>query len=368
MTFATQLRQLLAEDNIADAITLLRQHAESSDDKGLLNTVVQLSGRFNAARKAELQGTAETGQTRLQYNQIRTALSELIDHLDPALPQLPYTPSSTPQPAGRRGTAFPALPQSKIPLFTGAGALLIAIALMLFIGGCPTAPEFFIIRAVLALGIAGLAYYFTGFIEINLAAGVKAGGALGVFALVFFLNPAGGIVGRNCITQVPVTVFVHGKGGKQDLVLRQQGHVLMDVGGERKRMDIGANGQAFFNNLQVGDSVRLEVDFSEPYKNTRPDSVYRIDKSGNIYLEVALPLDRIYGQVIFGNGPVPGVIVSINASLRDTTDDLGNYELNIPEPMQKKEQRVTFFKPGFKMQVKPAFPQTGEALSVVMEK
>jgi hypothetical protein len=39
-----------------------------------------------------------------------------------------------------------------------------------------------------------------------------------------------------------VTVFVHGDSGKQDLVLRNRGAVLLDLGGDRRRELIGDRG------------------------------------------------------------------------------------------------------------------------------
>ncbi|MBK9014712.1 MAG: hypothetical protein IPM82_11890 [Saprospiraceae bacterium] len=167
-----------------------------------------------------------------------------------------------------------------------------------------------------------------------------------------------------------LTVFVHGKGGPQDMVLRKQGYVLMDVrGGERKKSSINDNGEAYFQNLRLGDTVRLSVDFSERYEATHPDSLYVIHEDGRIYLEVALQgLDRIYGTVIWKENPLPGVFVSIGSTLVDTTDNNGAYEIHIPEAQQRKEQEVKFVKSGFKMQLKKALPQTLEPLNVVMEK
>ena len=143
----------------------------------------------------------------------------------------------------------------------------------------------------------------------------------------------------------------------------------MDYRGERKRQAISENGEAFFNNLKVDEKIRLGVDFSEPYKPTHPDSLYTIDASGKIYLEVALQnLEKVFGRVIFKDKPLDGVQVSIGPSLRDTTDALGYYEVNIPVSQQRKEQEVNFYKPGFKMLSKNAFPQTNEPLNILMEK
>jgi hypothetical protein len=48
------------------------------------------------------------------------------------------------------------------------------------------------------------------------------------------------------VTTFPLTVYVHGKDGPQDLVLRNSGDVLLDLGLDRRRQPIGSEGQAYF--------------------------------------------------------------------------------------------------------------------------
>ncbi len=165
-----------------------------------------------------------------------------------------------------------------------------------------------------------------------------------------------------------VSVFVHGKKGRQDMILRKQGYVLMDVHGERKKSDINENGVAYFQNLQIGDSVSINVDFSEPYKSIKPDSLYIINADGRIYLPVVLQgIEKVMGKVLYDNEPLKDVTVTIDM-LKADSDENGRFQINIPESEQKKQYTVWFSKPGFKTKSAPAFPQTGEELVVVMEK
>ncbi|MBI5916958.1 MAG: hypothetical protein HY842_16430 [Bacteroidetes bacterium] len=171
-----------------------------------------------------------------------------------------------------------------------------------------------------------------------------------------------------------VTVFVHGKEGRQDMILRQQGEVIMDLGGERRSEPIRENGQAFFLNLPPsysGKGVSLNVDFSEPYKSIHPDSLHPLKPGEAIYLPVELQgLERIYGTAIWQEKPLPGVVVSIvGSSLTDTTDASGAYEIFIPEGKERRKvQEVKFWKQGFKLRMKNATPQIQESLDVIMEK
>ncbi|MEN9611672.1 MAG: hypothetical protein RLZZ628_2486 [Bacteroidota bacterium] len=164
-----------------------------------------------------------------------------------------------------------------------------------------------------------------------------------------------------------VTVLVEDRDGA--FVMRNQGHIQMFVtGGESKKALIDDKGVAAFQNVHVGDSVRLKVDYSEPYYPEHPDSVYKIPRDGRMRLRVRLQhLGNVFGTVGYGDQPLQGVLVDVNG-LRDTTDVTGRFEINIPEAQQRKEQEVKFLKSGFKMMTKKAYPQTNEPLNVILEK
>ena len=168
---------------------------------------------------------------------------------------------------------------------------------------------------------------------------------------------------------INVSVYVADK--KSDLVasLKKEGYVLMTTeGGGRPKELIDDKSRASFQNIKVGDKVRLNVDFSEPYRPINPDSVYIVPANGQITLTVDLQnLNRVYGTVIYRDQPVAGVLVAIG-DLRATTDATGSYNISIPESAQRKEQEVKFLKTGFKMLMKKAYPQTNEPLNIVMEK
>jgi hypothetical protein len=54
----------------------------------------------------------------------------------------------------------------------------------------PTPFQYTVFRIVLALAAAGVAALIPGFMELNIAAWLKAGGAMAVFAIVYFYSPA----------------------------------------------------------------------------------------------------------------------------------------------------------------------------------
>jgi hypothetical protein len=262
------------------------------------------------------------------------------------------------------------LKPSSVTKITGIALLALSLAIALLIK-CPTKMQYFIIYAFVGIGIALLLARSAGKTTTsmklwNLGIGLSGGVALPF--ILFFTNPVGSFKPDNCIVKQSMTVFVHGKKGKQDMILRQKGDVIMDIGAERKRSSINENGQAHFQNLQVGDKVRLNIDFSEPYKSIHPDSVYIIDEEGSIYLAVALEgIGKVNGIVLYEDKPLAGVTVRIDA-LSAITNATGNFSISIPESLQSNKYTVWFFKKGFKSVSKDAYPQTGILLSVVMEK
>lgn len=166
---------------------------------------------------------------------------------------------------------------------------------------------------------------------------------------------------------INVTVQVEDK--MKATTLRKQGYVTMLVkGGEPKKELIDDKDAASFKNVEVGDKVKLKVDFSEPYLPLKPDSLYTIPADGRITLTVGLQnLGQVFGRVLWRDQPLEGVLVAIG-DLRDTTNDLGRYSIQIPETEQRQEQEVIFKKVGYKPLIKKALPQTNEPLNIVMEK
>jgi hypothetical protein len=149
-----------------------------------------------------------------------------------------------------------------------------------------------------------------------------------------------------------VTVFVHGKKSKHDLVIRQEGHVLMDVrGGERKKELIDDKGAASFKNVQPGDTVTMDVDFREPYKATHPDALYVIppDGDGRLYLEVELKgLDLLSGEIVDREGqPIAGANIQVLGE-QALTDSAGYFFLKMPaDKVQQQAYPMVISKEGY---------------------
>ncbi|MCB9292221.1 MAG: CHAT domain-containing protein [Lewinellaceae bacterium] len=153
-----------------------------------------------------------------------------------------------------------------------------------------------------------------------------------------------------------VTVLVHGKKGKDELVLPSRGVVKLIYGDAIVSKQVNNEGEATFK--QVSDDFfeagrKVEILFrdpeGEPYRAVRPDSAYQLTRGEYIALEVRLEgLGQIRGIVedhITGD-PVEGVRVSVQGE-EAFSDQNGEFALIIPEDKQQKFQTIRAFKEGY---------------------
>jgi len=78
----------------------------------------------------------------------------------------------------------------QILIFTFGIVFIITMLVLAIAFPNPTAFQYNVFRIILAIAIAGIAAFIPGFINLKLGAWLKAGGALAVFAIVYFFNPA----------------------------------------------------------------------------------------------------------------------------------------------------------------------------------
>ncbi len=204
-------------------------------------------------------------------------------------------------------------------------------------------------------------------------ASILLGGGVALPFILFVINPIDKFKSDRCSIQMTnITVSVNSKHGRDDKILRQGSVVLDIIGKDTRREPINDNGEVAFKNIMIGDSVRLNIDFSEPYKPVNPDSVFVIHANEKIYLPVRLDgIAHVRGKVIYGDAPLDAVKVELDGvggELDTLTDQEGRYSFNIPERMQEKSYQIVFRKKGFKTDTAIAFPQTHEALQIIMKK
>jgi hypothetical protein len=157
---------------------------------------------------------------------------------------------------------------------------------------------------------------------------LELGGPVVVFLLVIILGfrllPAS--------LNFPLTVFVHGVSGPQDLILKNAGYVLLDLGGDRRRESIGEKGQAFFPEIPPnfrGQPVNVSLDAPD-YELVNGVQSAVLD-GPSLYLEVRRKPGHIAGRVQDADGkPLANVSIRVAGLSTATTDSFGHFDVTIP--------------------------------------
>jgi hypothetical protein len=169
---------------------------------------------------------------------------------------------------------------------------------------------------------------------------------------------------------VTLTVVVHGRKGNQD-ALPNIGWVILDgplVSNVAANID--NNGQAFFQNQKIGDTIKLTIKSPKRYAAVPFDWNYLVPPEGKIYLLAQLEnSDKLSGKVFFKDSPLPDVTVQIESdTLKSKTDSLGSFTINIPETHRREKYIVWFQKKGYESTSSPATPQYGHGITIIMKK
>ena len=190
---------------------------------------------------------------------------------------------------------------------------------------------FYIVLLPMGLAAAGFLFgvvrSYARYSDKQLGGIFELGGPIVAFLLVVIL----GFVLVKPVKTFPLTVYVHGQGGPQDLVLRNSGDVLLDLGLDRRRQPIGSDGQAYFPSIPAtfrGQEVPIGVQ-SDGFEANDPNRKYRLD-GGSVYLPVQRKAGHLSGRVQDENGkPLSGATIHV-AGLSTTTDSAGHFEFIIP--------------------------------------
>ncbi|PHN94727.1 hypothetical protein CSC80_05105 [Maribacter sp. 6B07] len=176
------------------------------------------------------------------------------------------------------------------------------------------------------------------------------------------------------IDSLTFTVFVHGPKGLDDLILKNDGKVVLVLKSDKREATINEKGEATFKEIPSvfkGKKVKIFINHQQPYRPIQLDSLYTVNDKSSIHLEVKLyETDSIYGSIFDSknNKGLDSVRVSIR-NISTYSDKFGYYELKIPNKYQKKLQDVRFEKNGYKAIVKGNVPvHTKQGLDILLIK
>jgi hypothetical protein len=133
-------------------------------------------------------------------------------------------------------------------------------------------------------------------------------------------------------TYFPLTVYVHGEGGPQDIVLRSTGRVVLKLGPEMTPEIVAENGQAVFPRIPAdfrGQEVPgwVESDDYEALNTTVTIAGSNVD----LIVKKKIKHFRLAGTVLDEHGkPLPGVHVALPTyHLNGTTNSDGRFEFQV---------------------------------------
>lgn len=286
-------------------------------------------------------------------------------------------PEDTPVPAapGRPRRRRPATSQATFRLYAwlALGAFLAGtLLLILLLTGADR---------LAALGLAG-GFFYAALIPLALTASLflfgilrsyasyqgkalhgslELGGPAVVFLLVLILG--NGLAPEPSFT---ATVYLHGPEGRQDIPLRDEGVVFLDIGAHRRDPQIGKSGEAVFVEIPAQFRGRravigLEAEgFALVKREEAP-----ILQEGGIYLEIRRLDFEFRGRAQDGEGePVSGAKVRACGQEASTTED-GSFALLCPGASLDRDNTLSVQKDGFKVWRQIVVPGSNEIVAVL---
>jgi len=261
---------------------------------------------------------------------------------------------------------------SKLAWIIGLGMLFGMIALLMFVP-CPTSSQYLAFRITLAIAAGLLASQLPGMFNFESKAGVKASGAIGVFALIYLVNPGETLGDDRCnsgpfdfsiqLKETPSSKVPNTYPKLEDAILE------LWVDNVFRKSDALKNNTADFKSLPAKMKDRsLPIQLKAPYWKLATDSIKINGKSQTIFIEPDGSLAKITGKLIddVKGNPVPSVTIE-TLSETTQTDAQGNFSLSIPLEKQREEYEVYANKENFLGWKGTATPATGAALTIVLK-
>jgi hypothetical protein len=159
----------------------------------------------------------------------------------------------------------------------------------------------------------------------------------------------------------PLTVYVHGEAGTGDMILKNSGYVVVDLGSDRRREPIEDKGQAYFPSIPSsfrGQEVPVSID-AEGFEVNDPNQKHRLDSS-DLYLFVRRKSGHVAGWVQDEkNQPVVGAFITIGTNTT-SSDASGHFDLSIPGDQLKSELLMQVLASKFKLSREEVVPNAND--------
>ena len=186
-----------------------------------------------------------------------------------------------------------------------------------------------------------------------------------MYALAACLLLSGAFVAYRVLHQpFTATVKIYGWEGETHQPLNGKGAIVLTLGDKTEKAEINRQGEAVFKGIPPEYNgkmaeVRIVDTENEPYYLT--SSTIKIPKNDVVKVQALLRgLEKLEGTVfdnISGEG-LPGVTVTV-AGESATTDEKGNFSVDIPLEKQRMEQEIDVSKEGYKSK-RQTIPMAGD--------
>jgi hypothetical protein len=145
-----------------------------------------------------------------------------------------------------------------------------------------------------------------------------------------------------------LTVFLHGKAGRQVVVLRSHGKVSLDLGADKRIEAVGDKGEAWFADIP-GDLRDREVAIGledETYELVDSALTIRLGQEA-VYAAIQPRQLPLSGTVSDKHGrPLPQARVVI-ATASAVTDKDGQFKIQLPADLPEGDRSITITAPGY---------------------
>lgn len=359
MATRKELRAWLIEGEIERVVDALPELADRYGDKYYQNDVIHLAGRFNSLKKDYNAGLLDANTYSIRLNNIRRALQELVDKLPEGAEggsKEREAVEAPIQPATGQDTAFSMPPKAGIgsqdaPWIVGLFLLVGTAIVMGALLPCPTPAQEMAFRLLMALGGGLAAIKIPGLFQLEMQ-GVKAGSAIAVFALIYMVNPASVASGGGCSGgPFEFTINLQPKvTGARLYPQLKEGTVQLYVENKWEPARIDPDGLADFKSLPASlKDSRTRIRLKAPFWKLSQNSIVLKGKSVTLEAVPDGSLGKVTGQIVDESGmePLPGVMVLVH-NQRDTTDEFGEFKINIPLALQRQQYAISARKAGYK--------------------
>lgn len=214
------------------------------------------------------------------------------------------------------------------------------------------------------LGLSVAAFLFGALRSYALYRGEILGGMLelGGPVVVFCLVVLGGFLLVPSPEPFAVTVFVQGADGAQDVPLRGVGEVVLDLGPDRRRQPIGAEGEVHFTGIPArfrGQEVAIWVE-ADGYAMADRDGKHRLSANDHVTLAVERQPVILRGRVQDSElRPVEGARLLLG-ELETASDAEGAFVLEIPGKMLDEKLILDVSAFGYEPKSYPVVPNSND--------